>query len=90
MYDVTYSIDGVIKHISIKANDSIGVMNAITNMFGAGKVQIIDMRRIQKEGEKMEENKVILSLNKYLEMYDRNKTQHLAARQHTDEATDTS
>lgn len=59
MYDVTYSIDGVIKHISIKANDSIAVMNAITNMFGAGKVQIIDMRRMQKEGEKMEENKVI-------------------------------
>lgn len=46
MYDVTYSIDGVIKHISIKANDSIAVMNAITNMFGAGRVQIIDMRRM--------------------------------------------
>lgn len=46
MYDVTYSIDGVIKHISIKADDGVAVMNAITNMFGAGKVQIINMKRM--------------------------------------------
>lgn len=45
MYEVTYSIDGVIKKISVVANDAITAQNLATNMFGSGKVQIIDIRR---------------------------------------------
>ena len=45
MYEVTYSIDGVIKKINVIANDAITAQNLATNMFGTGKVQIIDIRR---------------------------------------------
>lgn len=45
MYEVTYSIDGVIKKISVVANDAITAQNLATNMFGTGKVQIIEIRR---------------------------------------------
>lgn len=46
MYEVTYSIEGIIKKININANDAHQVMETITNMFGYGKVQIINIRRI--------------------------------------------
>ena len=45
MYEVTYSIDGIIKKISVVADDAITAQNLATNMFGAGRVQIIDIRR---------------------------------------------
>lgn len=45
MYEVTYSIDGVIKKISVPANDAITAQNIFTNMYGNGKVQIINVRR---------------------------------------------
>lgn len=46
MFEVTYSIDGIMKKISINANDSIQAQQIITNMYGTGKIQIINVRRI--------------------------------------------
>lgn len=46
MYEVTYSIDGILKKISINASDSIQAQIIFTNMYGTGKVQIIDIRRV--------------------------------------------
>lgn len=46
MYEVTYSIDGIIKKININANDSIQAQAIFTNMYGTGKVQIINIRRV--------------------------------------------
>lgn len=46
MYEVTYTVDGIIHKMNIEANDSSQVFNIVTNMFGSGKVQIINVRRI--------------------------------------------
>ena len=46
MFEVTYSMHGIIRKTNIKANDSIEVANIFTNMYGSGKVQIINVRRI--------------------------------------------
>lgn len=46
MYEVTYSVEGIIRKISIKADDSIQAQNIFTNMYDSGKVQIINVRRI--------------------------------------------
>lgn len=46
MYEVTYSIDGIIKKISINANDAITAQSIITNMFGGGRIEIIEIRRV--------------------------------------------
>lgn len=46
MYKVKLSIDGLIKEITVNAKDSNIAMQMITNMYGSGKVQIIDIRRV--------------------------------------------
>ena len=46
MYEVTYTIDGVQRTLTVKANDAIVAQQIITNMFGAGNVQIIGWRRM--------------------------------------------
>lgn len=46
MYEVTYSINGIIRKVKINANDSIQAQNIFTNMYGAGQIQIINIRRI--------------------------------------------
>ena len=46
MYEVTYSIDGIIKKISINANDAIQAQSIFTNMYSGGKVEIINIRRV--------------------------------------------
>lgn len=46
MYEVTYSIDGILKKISINANDSVQAQAIFTNMFTGGKVEIINIRRV--------------------------------------------
>ena len=46
MYEVTYSIDGILKKISINATDSIQAQQIFTNMFSGGKVEIINIRRV--------------------------------------------
>lgn len=46
MYEVTYSIDGILKKISINATDSIQAQQIFTNMFSGGKVEIINIKRV--------------------------------------------
>lgn len=46
MFEVTYSVEGIIRKIAIKADDSIQAQNIFTNMYGSGKVQIINIRRV--------------------------------------------
>lgn len=46
MYKVRLSIDGIIKEIEVNATDSYQAQQLITNMYGSGKVQIIDIRRV--------------------------------------------
>lgn len=46
MYEVTYSTDGIIKKININASDGQQVQQIMTNMYGFGKIQIINVRRI--------------------------------------------
>lgn len=45
MYEITYSIDGLIKKITIGANDGVQAQQIFTNMYGTGKVQIINIVR---------------------------------------------
>ena len=45
MYEVTISIDGILKTIHVNAKDGIQAQEIITNMYGNGKVQIINVRR---------------------------------------------
>ena len=45
MYEVTYSMNGVIKKIDIKADDAIVAQSIFTNMFGGGAIEIIDIVR---------------------------------------------
>ena len=45
MYEVTYVIDGIQKKIVINANDSIQATEIFTNMYGSGRVQIINVIR---------------------------------------------
>lgn len=46
MYEVTYSINGIIRKVMINVNDSIQAQNIFTNMYGTGQIQIINIRRI--------------------------------------------
>lgn len=45
MFEVTYSIDGIIKKININASDAVQAQEIFTNMYGMGKVQIINIVR---------------------------------------------
>nr|DAM57476.1 MAG TPA: hypothetical protein [Caudoviricetes sp.] len=45
MYEVTYSMNGVIKKIDIKADDAVVAQSIFTNMFGGGAVEIINIMR---------------------------------------------
>lgn len=46
MYKVKIVIDGLLREMTINANSSVEVQNIITNMYGSGIVQIVDIRRI--------------------------------------------
>lgn len=46
MYEITYSMDGILHKLTINANDSIQAQNSFTNMFGNRKVQIINIKRV--------------------------------------------
>lgn len=41
MYEITYSIDGIIKNITLLALSQMDAVNIFTNMYGSGTVQII-------------------------------------------------
>lgn len=45
MYEVTYSMNGVIKKIDIKADDALVAQSIFTNMFGGGAIEIINIVR---------------------------------------------
>lgn len=45
MYEVTYSIDGIIKKVQISANDAIQAQSIFTNLYNGGKVEIINIIR---------------------------------------------
>lgn len=45
MYEVTYSMNGVIKKIDIKADDGVTAQAIFTNMFGGGAIEIINIVR---------------------------------------------
>lgn len=45
MYEVSYSVDGVIHKMMINASDTIAAQEIVTNMFGKGKVQILSCIR---------------------------------------------
>ena len=46
MFEVTYSNEGIIRKIMINANDAVQAQNIFTNMYGLGKLQIINIRRV--------------------------------------------
>ena len=46
MYEVTFTVDGIQRKLSVNANDAIQAQEIVTNMFGKGNVQIINWRRI--------------------------------------------
>ena len=46
MFEVTYSMEGIIRKIIINASDAVQVQSIFTNMYGSGKVQIINIRRV--------------------------------------------
>ena len=46
MYEVTYSMEGIIRKIMINASDAVQAQSIFTNMYGSGKVQIINIRRV--------------------------------------------
>lgn len=43
MFEVTYSMEGIIRKIMINA---VQAQSIFTNMYGSGKVQIINIRRV--------------------------------------------
>ena len=45
MYEITYSINGIIKKISINANDGMQAQQIFTNMYSCDKIEIINIRR---------------------------------------------
>ena len=45
MYEVTYSMNGIIKKISVNANDPLTAIDIFTNMFGGGAIEIINIVR---------------------------------------------
>lgn len=48
MYDITYELDAVLHHMTIKADDALQAHQFFTNMYGSGfgNIKIIDIRRI--------------------------------------------
>ena len=45
MYEVTYSMNGIIKKIQVKADDAVTAQIIFTDMFGGGAIEIIDIVR---------------------------------------------
>ena len=46
MFEVTYSLNGLIKKIMINAIDAVQVTQIMTNMYGTGNIRIINIRRV--------------------------------------------
>lgn len=46
MYEVTYTIDGILKKFNIRADDQMQAQAIFTNMFSGQRIEIIDIRRV--------------------------------------------
>lgn len=46
MFEVTYSMEGIIRKIMINASDAVQAQNIFTNMYRNAKVLIINTRRV--------------------------------------------
>lgn len=46
MYEVTYSNNGIVRKITVNGSDAVQAQEIVTNMFGAGNVQIINWKRV--------------------------------------------
>ena len=46
MFEVTYSMEAIIRKIMINASDAVQAQSIFTNMYENAKVQIINVRRI--------------------------------------------
>ena len=45
MFEVTYSLNGIIKKIQISANDALQAQSIFTNMYNTGNIEIINIVR---------------------------------------------
>ena len=45
MYEITYSIDGIIRKIIAQGTSQMDAVNIFSNMYGSGKVQVISCIR---------------------------------------------
>lgn len=45
MFEVTYTMNGIIKKISVNASDPLTAIDIFTNMFGGGAIEILDVVR---------------------------------------------
>lgn len=45
MYEITYSINGIIRKIIVQGTSQMDAVNIFTNMNGSGKVQVISCIR---------------------------------------------
>ena len=41
MYEITYSIDGIIRKIVVQGISQMDAVNTFTNMYGSRKIQVI-------------------------------------------------
>lgn len=46
MYEITYSMDGILKKININANDEHSAFMIFTNMYSGQRIEIINIRRV--------------------------------------------
>lgn len=43
MYEVTFTMDGVMHKATLPGNDALSITQMLTNMYGNGKIQIINV-----------------------------------------------
>lgn len=46
MWEITYSLDGLIRKIKINAMSGVEAQEIFTNMYGGGKYEIINVRKV--------------------------------------------
>lgn len=62
MYEVTYSVDGIIRKINVNANDAVQAQSIATNMFRARKCTNYKLQEIINENKnikKFSRNKIL-------------------------------
>lgn len=46
MYKIQYTIDGIVRSLTINASSSLEATQMLTNMYGSGKIQIISIIKV--------------------------------------------